>query len=149
MNYLDELIWRYENGEIDDESVCDNIERITRKEELTKDIVEYKKKKKVTDCKYGYVKLSKSPEDIIISWEEKEKIFHFLTWLQLILGANDWDIFCQSVIYGKPKRQIAEERGVCIGSIFGKLKTINKKIGQALPLYYAQFGNLKEYLERR
>ena len=40
MNYLDELIWRYENGEIDDESVCDNIERITRKEELTKDIVE-------------------------------------------------------------------------------------------------------------
>lgn len=146
MNYLDELIWRYEKGEIDDDSVCDNIERITRKEELCEDIREYRKKKKVTDCKYGYIKLSKSPEDIVVSWEEKESIFHFLQWLRLILGENDWDIFCQSVVHGKPKRVIAEERGVDINSIFGKLKTIKKKIGQALPYYYDQFGNLQEYL---
>lgn len=147
MNYLDELIYRYERGEIDDASVCDNIERITKKEELRKDISEYRKKEKMTAKKYGYVKLSKSPERVLIEWEEQEKIFHFLTWLRLILGNNDWDIFCQSAIYGKPKRQIAEERGVHINTIRSKLKTINKKIAQGLPFYYSQFGNLQEYLK--
>lgn len=147
MNYLDELIYRYENGEINDEDVCDNITRITNKAEYYLDTKENKKKEKITLYKYGYIKLGKSPEDVIIGWEEKEKIFHFLTWLKSVLGEYDWYIFCQSEIYGKPKRQIAEEEGMYIGNIFRRLSKIKKYIKKALPLYYEQFGNLKEYLE--
>lgn len=147
MNYLDELIYRYENGEIDDRSVCDNIERITRKEELTKDIRENRTKEKITNKKYGYIRLSKSPEDVVIEWEQQEKIFQFLTWLRLMLGENDWHLFCQYAIYGKSKRQIAEDEGKNINSIRSKFRTINKKLAEGLPLYYQQFGNLQEYLK--
>lgn len=147
MNYLDELIYRYENGEINDEDVCDNITRITNKAEYYLDTKENRKKEKITLYKYGYIRLGKSPEDVIIEWEEKEKIFHFLTWLRAVLGEYDWYIFCQSEIYGKPKRQIAEEEGRCIGNIFRRLAKIKKYIKKALPLYYEQFGNLQEYLE--
>ena len=38
--YLDELIARYLNGEIDGDAVCDNITRLTNKEEYILDVNE-------------------------------------------------------------------------------------------------------------
>ena len=60
MGYLDDLIDRYEQGLISGEDVCDNITRLTKREEYINDVNENRKKEKLTN-KYQYVKLGKSP----------------------------------------------------------------------------------------
>ena len=73
MGYLDDLIDRYEQGLISGEDVCDNITRLTKREEYINDVNENRKKEKLTN-KYQYVKLGKSPEDIVIGWEEPYRL---------------------------------------------------------------------------
>ena len=144
--YLDELIARYLNGEIDGDAVCDNITRLTNKEEYILDVNENRTKEKIRS-RYDYIRFSKSAEDVVIGWEEDEKILHFLDWIHSVLDEKDWDIFSQyTLVKGMTRAKLAESMGVTRQTVDSRLKTICKKIHQAIPYYNEQFGDLQEYL---
>ncbi len=143
--YLDELIERYEQGHIDAESVCDNITRITNKEEYISDVEQNRLKERITD-KYSYIRYSKSPEYIVIKWEESEKILHFLDWIRKTLGEKDWWIFSQFYLHNMSRKDIADKSDLTVKYIIQKIGTINNKIKKAIPYYTEQFGDIREYL---
>lgn len=146
MGYLDYLIDRYEQGLISGEDVCDNITRLTKREEFIKDVNENRKKEKLTN-KYQYVKFSKSPEEIVIGWEESEKILHFIDWIRSVLTEREWEIFSKYTLRTGTATKAAEEAGISRGELYRRLSVINHRIKQAIPYYTEQFGDLYEYLK--
>lgn len=143
--YLDELIDKYEHGEISDEAICDNITRITRKEEYINDAYQNRIKKLVAD-KYFYLPYSKSPEDIVIQWEESEKILHFINWIRCTLSEKEWWVFSQYNLLKRKQNDIAQELGISYKQLNNKLNFINHKIKKVMPFYTEQFGDIREYL---
>lgn len=143
--YLDELIEKYNAGEIDDESICDNITRITNKEEYINDVNENRKKTALAN-KYAYLKYDKSPEDIIIGWEEDEMILHFISWIKSILPEKDWFMFKSYTLGNITHRQLGRMVGKSENATRKKMSQIRKKINRLIPSYTEQFGDIKEYL---
>lgn len=143
--YLDELIDRYERGEIDAYSVCDNIERITKKEEYINDVNSNRLKEKMAD-KYCYLRYSQSPEEIILGWERSETILHFLDWIRSILSEKDWYVFSQYTLHKVTREKLANSLGVKRQSVDFRLKKVNKMIKSAIPYYNEQFGDIRAYL---
>ena len=143
--YLDELIDRYKAGEINDADVCDNITRITKKEDYIKDVNENRTRDKLAD-RYNFIRFGKSPEDILIGWEEDEHIMHFISWIRSVLNEGEWDVFSQHSLYNTSTAELAEREGLARKSINRKLRTISHKINKYIPYYNEQFGDLREYL---
>ena len=145
--YMYDLIHKYDQGHIDGISVCDNINRITRKEEYIKDVNNNRLKGKMTD-KYFYLPFSKSPEEIVIEWEESEVIVHFLDWIRSILSEEEWWIFCQRNVSGRKEIDIADDLGINPKTLWNRLNSIKTKIKRMIPYYIEQFGDIEEYLLR-
>ena len=143
--YLDELIEKYNAGEIDDEAICDNITRITNKEEYINDVNENRKKTALTN-KYAYLKYGKSPEDIIIGWEEDEMILHFINWIKSILPEEDWFMFKSYTLENITHRQLGKIVGKSENATRKRMSQIRKKINRLIPSYTEQFGDIQEYL---
>lgn len=143
--YLEELIARYENGEISDADVCDNITRITKKEEWILDCDENRKRDKLVK-KYDYLRFGKSPEEILIGWEEDERILHYLNWIRSVLNEKEWDIFSQYTLHPITRAALAEKMGMSRQNIDRYLSQVHTKVKRLTPYYDEQFGNLQEYL---
>lgn len=145
--YVDELIDLYESGQIDGDSLTDQVTRITNKEEYVNDVNQNRIKEKIS-AKYDYIRYGKSPEDIIIEWERSEKIIHFIDWIRSVLNEEDWYIFTQYNLHNKSRKEIAKSLALTTQTIDFRLSSINRKIQKSIPYYNEQFGDLKEYLER-
>lgn len=146
IGYLEDLIDRYEQGLISGEDVCDNITRLTAREEYIKDVDENRKKEKLTS-RYQYIKFSKSPEEIVIGWEESEKILHFLDWIRSVLTEREWEIFSKYTLRSGTATKMAEDTGISRNGLYRRLSVIHRKIQKAIPYYTEQFGDLYEYLK--
>lgn len=144
--YLDNLIYRYEQGLISDEDVCDNITRITNRDEYIQDVNSNRLKEKITN-KYWFVRLGKSPEEIVIGWEEDEKILHFISWIKSVLSKKEWEIFREYNLNNVTRKKLAQQMETTKSSIDYYLTRAGKKIQKAIPFYTAQFGDLQKYLK--
>ena len=93
------------------------------------------------------MKFSKSPEEIVIGWEESEKILHFIDWIRSVLTEREWEIFSKYTLRTGTATKAAEEAGISRGELYRRLSVINHRIKQAIPYYTEQFGDLYEYLK--
>lgn len=144
--YLEDLIARYERGEISGADACDNITRITNKEEFILDVNENRKRERLTS-KYDGIRLGKSAEDVVIGWEEDERILHYLDWIRQVLTEREWYVFSQYTLHPITRLQLAEKMGVSRQNIDRYLSRVHTKIKKLTPYYDDQFGNLYEYLK--
>lgn len=146
MHYLDELIERYKSGELDDSSICDNITRMTKRDEFIQD-VNYNRTAEKLNVKYEFLRVSKSPEDIILEWERAEKIIHFLLWLKTALTDKEWEMFSLRFFQKRSYDYIAKYYGTTKKSCYERYKTIRNKTRNIIHFYDEQFESLKEYLQ--
>lgn len=144
--YLENLIDRYEMGLISGEDVCDNITRLTNREEYINDVNSNRLKEKITN-KYDHIRMGKSPEAIVIEWEEAEKILHFIDWIRSVLTEREWEIFSRHTLRTGTTTKLAMDEGISRKELYRRLSVINHRIAVAVPYYTEQFGDLREYLE--
>lgn len=129
------------------EKAVEEINAIMNNWEFTNSVSEYRKVDKLSSMveKYG-----ESPEQILIKKEERMVLLHFVCWLKGYLQTisdKAWDIWRDNVIYGMSYKQCAKKYNIGISTVGGYKTRYNKRIKEALPLYYEQFGNLENYLK--
>lgn len=115
--------------------------------EYTNSVSEYRKVDKLSSLveKYGA-----SPEQIVIRKEEQRYLLHFVCWLQTHLRNVKpimWYIWRDAVIYGQNTKELAKKYQISTKTVNRWKVKCRKQISKALPFYYAQFGNLEEYLK--
>lgn len=128
------------------EKAIEEINAIVEKWEYTNSVDEYRKVDKLSSMveKYGV-----SPEQILIRKEEQMMILRFVCWLHVYLKSIRpvfWYIWRDTVIYGLSTKQCASKYKFRSRTIAKYKRIANQKAQEALPLYYAQFGNLEKYL---
>ena len=92
------------------------------------------------------MKYGKSPEDIIIGWEEDEMILHFINWIKSILSEEDWFMFKSYTLENITHRQLGGIVGKSENATRKRMSQIRKKINRLIPSYTEQFGDIQEYL---
>ena len=77
-------------------------------------------------------------------------LLHFVCWLKVYLKQIRplmWYVWRDTVIYGMSIKQCAKKYKITESSAKNCKAACRNNIKRALPLYYAQFGNLEEYLK--
>ena len=129
------------------DSAVEEINAIMRNWEFTNSVAEYRKVDKLSAMveKYG-----DSPEKIIIRKEERMMLLHFVCWLKVYLKQVRplmWYVWRDTVIYGMSIKRCAKKYKITESSAKNCKSACKQNIKRAFPLYYAQFGNLEEYLK--
>lgn len=92
----------------------------------------------------------RSPEEILIEKEEKEKVLHFLNWIKTLaisLGDDSWELWRDRVVYGESLKSLTKKYEGKESDISKRVKRIHGKIKKAIPYYNAEYGDILEYLK--
>lgn len=92
----------------------------------------------------------RSPEEILIEKEEKEKVLHFLNWIKTLaisLGGDSWELWRDRVVYGESLKSLTKKYEGKESDISKRVKRIHGKIKKAIPYYNAEYGDILEYLK--
>lgn len=124
------------------------VNRNMKQWEYSRDLDEIRKAEKILnklEKKHG-----RSPEEILIEREEREKIVHFLLWVRDLIKAKDpidWDIFKSHVVNGTKVRDLAKKYGYSEDGIRQKIARAIRLVEEMEPYYAEQYGGIKEYLQ--
>ena len=129
------------------DNAVEEINVIMKNWEFTNSVAEYRKVDKLSAMVERY---GDSPENIVIRKEERMMLLHFVCWLKVYLKQVRplmWYVWRDTVIYGMSIKQCAKKYKITESSAKNCKSACKQNIKRALPLYYAQFGNLEEYLK--
>ena len=100
--------------------------------------------------KYGENVSGKSPEEILIDKEEKERIFHFACWVMDYLktqNPNYWELFRDRFILGISIERMAKKYNKSKSVMYKTTKRVITEVNSVIKLYDEEYGSLKDYLE--
>lgn len=142
---IEDLLYLYEQ---DPAQALIDYEDNTNRHEYILDVQANRIKSKLMD-KVQQI-YSKSPEELLIEKEEKEKILHFILWVKHIICEEDrdsWDIWERLVVYKENAEQIGVDYDKTRKEVYKIRNNVYGKIKKYIPYYNEQFGDLKEYLK--